>query len=57
MCHDYYTSLNFTKKMVLFLWTKSKLNTNVLAREEKVKGENRGKEEGKDDEEVLVLNK
>ena len=57
MCHDYYTSLNFTKKMVLFLWTKSKLNTNVLAREEKVKGENRGKEEGKDDKEVLVLNK
>ena len=43
--------------MVLFLRTKSKLNTNVLPREEKVKGENRGKEKGKDDEEVLVLNK
>ena len=42
MCHDYYTSLNFMKKLVLFLETKSKLNRNVLAREEKEKGKSRG---------------
>lgn len=41
MHHDN-TSLNFMKKLVLFLETKSKLNRNVLAREEKEKGENRG---------------
>ena len=41
MCHDY-TSLNFKKKLVLFLETKSKLNRNVLAREEKDKGKSRG---------------
>ena len=52
MCHDY-TSLNFMKKLVLFLETKSKLNSNVLAREEKEKGENRGKEKGKDAEEAV----
>ena len=28
------------------------MNTNVLAREEKEKGESRGKEKGKDDKEV-----
>lgn len=52
MCHNYYTSLNFMTKLVLFLYTKFKLNTNVLAREEKEKGESRGKERGKDDEEA-----